>query len=99
MPRFLCALDYRSDSVPEIVLAGAPGEPGFESLRDAVFSHPVLNRVVAHADAAETLASLSPLVQSRGTRGGPAVAYVCRNSSCLAPTDDPADLAAALTRA
>jgi uncharacterized protein YyaL (SSP411 family) len=98
MPRLLSALDYRSDAVPEIVLAGAPGEPGFEALRDAVFAHPLLNRVVVHADAAETLASLSPLVQSRGTRGGPAVAYVCRNSSCLAPTCDPADLAAALTR-
>jgi hypothetical protein len=96
MPRLLSALDYRSDAAPEIVLAGAPGEPGFESLRQAVFSHPRLNRVIAHADAAESLASLSPLVQSRGTLGGPAVAYVCRNFSCLPPSSSPADLAAAL---
>ncbi len=98
MPRLLSALDYRSDIVPEIVLAGAPGEPGFEALRDAVFKHPRLNRVVAHADAAETLAPLSPLVESRGRQGGPALAYVCRNFSCLSPSSSPADLAAALSR-
>jgi uncharacterized protein YyaL (SSP411 family) len=57
-----------------------------------------LNRVIAHADAEESLASVSPLVQSRGSREGPALAYVCRNFSCLKPSSSPAELARALDR-
>ena len=96
MPRLLSALDYRSGAAPEIVLAGSPGRPDFESLHAVVFAHPRLNRVVAHADQAETLASVSPLVHSRGAREGPALAYVCRNFACLKPSSSPAELAAAL---
>ncbi len=96
LPRFLCALDYRSDTVAEIVLAGEPGRPDFESLRRTVFAHPRLNRVLAHADAEESLAPLSPLVQSRKSRDGQALAYVCRNFACRAPVSTSADLAAAL---
>jgi hypothetical protein len=96
MPRLLSALDYRSGAAPEIVLAGSPGRPDFESLHDVVFAHPRLNRVVAHADQGETLASVSPLVHSRGAREGPALAYVCRNFACLKPSSSPAELAAAL---
>ncbi len=96
MPRLLSALDYRSAAAPEIVLAGSPGRPDFESLHDAVFAHPGLNRVVAHADRDESLASVSPLVQSRGAREGPALAYVCRDFSCRKPTSSPAELARAL---
>jgi uncharacterized protein YyaL (SSP411 family) len=96
MPRLLSALDYRSGPVPEVVLAGSPGRPDFESLRDAVFAHPHLNRVIAHADAAESLAAQTPLVQSRGARGGPAMAYVCRNFACGMPLSSPAALSAAL---
>jgi uncharacterized protein YyaL (SSP411 family) len=96
LPRLLCALDYKSGAAAEIVLAGEPGRPDFESLRRTVFAHPGLNRVLAHADAAESLASLSPLVQSRGSRGGQALAYVCRNFACRAPSSTPAELSAAL---
>jgi uncharacterized protein YyaL (SSP411 family) len=96
MPRLLSALDYRSGAAPEIVLSGSPGRADFESLRHAVFAHPVLNRVIAHADADESLASVSPLVRSRGTREGPALAYVCRDFSCLKPSSSPAELAKAL---
>jgi uncharacterized protein YyaL (SSP411 family) len=96
MPRLLSALDYRSGAAPEIVLSGSPGRADFESLRHAVFARPDLNRVIAHADADESLASVSPLVRSRGTREGPALAYVCRDFSCLKPSSNPAELAEAL---
>ena len=96
LPRFLCALDYRSDTITEIVLAGEPGRPDFESLRRAVFAHAGLNRVLAHADSEESLAPLSPLVQSRKSRDGQALAYVCRNFACRVPSSTPAELAAAL---
>jgi uncharacterized protein len=96
LPRFLCALDYRCGAPLEIVLAGEPGRRDFESLREAVFADPAANRVVAHADAAGSLAALSPLVRSRASKDGSALAYVCRNSSCLKPSASPADLTAAL---
>jgi uncharacterized protein len=96
VPRLLCALDYRSGLPREIVLSGEPGRPDFESLRDAVFASPGLNRVVALADSARSLSDLSPLVQSREPRDGRALAYVCQNFACRQPIADPAELAAAL---
>ena len=96
LPRMLCALDYRSSPACEVVLAGQPGSPDFESLRDAVFAHPRLNRVVAYADTAGSLADALPLVASRGSRDGTALAYVCRNASCRAPSSSPSELSAAL---
>ncbi len=96
LPRLLCALDYRCDLAREVVLAGLPGRPDFESLREAVFASPRLNRVIAHADAAGSLAELSPLVESRESKDGGALAYVCENFSCRRPTSDAAELLAAL---
>jgi len=96
VPRLLCALDYRSSLSREIVLSGEPGRPDFESLRDAVFASPGLNRVVALADSARSLSDLSPLVQSREPRDGRALAYVCENFACRRPIADPTELAAAL---
>jgi len=96
LTRMLCALDYRCGAAIEIVLAGEPGRRDFESLREAVFAHPGLNRVIAHADSQETLAPLSPLLRGRGSRDGAAVAYVCRDFSCSRPSSSPAELVAAL---
>ena len=95
-PRLLSALDYREDEPPEAVLSGEPGRPDFESLRAAVFASHRLNRVVAHADAGESLADVLPLVAGRGSSAGAARAFVCRRFACLAPTSDPAALLAAL---
>ncbi|HEU5251470.1 MAG TPA: thioredoxin domain-containing protein [Thermoanaerobaculia bacterium] len=95
-PRLLAALDYRQDEPREVVLSGDPGRADFEALRDAVFRSRRLNRVVAHADAAESLASVAPLVASRGSAGGAAQAWVCRNFACLRPTSEATELAAAL---
>jgi len=96
LPRLLCALDYKSDLPREVVLSGELGQPGFESLRDAVFSAQRLNRVVALADARRSLAGLSPLVEAREPKDDRAVAYVCENFACRRPIADPAELLAAL---
>ena len=96
LPRLLCALDYRSDAPREVVLAGEMGTEGFERLRAAVFASNRLNRVVAHADSAESLAGLSPLVAGRASREGVSLAYVCENFACRRPTSDPAELLSAL---
>jgi uncharacterized protein YyaL (SSP411 family) len=79
-----------------VVLSGEAGHEDFENLRAAVFRSRRLNRVVAHADAAESLADVAPLVASRGSTGAAAQAWVCRNFACLRPTSDPAELAVLL---
>ena len=96
VPRLLCALEFSQGPAREIVLAGAPGEPGFEALRDAIFESPVLDRVLAHAADGPTPPQLSGLLQSRAAAGGRAAAFVCENFSCRQPTSDPGELRAAL---
>ena len=96
LPRLLCALDAATDAAREIVLAGEPGRADFERLRDAAFDAPVVNRVLAHADAKESLVDLVPLTASRGSADGNARAFVCRDFACGLPTADPAELRAAL---
>ncbi len=96
LPRLLCALDYRSDAVKEVVLSGEPGREGFERLRAAVFASKRLNRVVAHADSKSSLQDLSLLVAGRAPEDGEARAYVCQNFACRRPISDPAELLTAL---
>jgi uncharacterized protein YyaL (SSP411 family) len=95
-PRLLAALDYREAQPREVVLAGEPGRKDFEALRAAVFASPQPNRVLVHAAESGSPAELRPLVESRASVDGSARAFVCREFSCLAPTSDPAELAAAL---
>ena len=86
------------------MLSGEPGRADFEKLRDAVFDDADLNRVLAHADAAESLADVCPLVAGRGAAGDGtgaralALAYVCRDFTCDLPVSSPAALSAALGR-
>jgi len=96
-PRLLCALDFQTDPPREIVLAGAPGEQGFENLRRAVFASPRFNRVVAHAQSAAGIPELAALAQGRAGSAA-AAAYVCTAFSCQAPVSDPEALRAALDR-
>jgi uncharacterized protein YyaL (SSP411 family) len=90
--RLLCALDFASASPREVVLSGEPGRADFEDLAAAVFRSPGLNRVLAHADARESLGDLTPLVTGRGAKDGRAAAYVCENFACRMPVSDPAEL-------
>jgi uncharacterized protein len=96
LPRLLCAVDAATSPQREIVLAGKLGHPDFERLREAVFESPSENRVLVHADAEESLGDLVPLVASRGSKDGIALAYVCRDSTCGLPLSDPTELRAAI---
>ncbi len=96
VPRLLCALDFATGPVREVVLSGEPGRPDFEALRSAVFSSPGLNRVLVHADATLSLADVTPLVLGRAAEDGLAEAFVCENFACQRPTSDPKELAATL---
>ena len=94
--RLLCAIDLATDNPREIVLSGEPGRPDFEALRAAVFKSPRVNRVLVHADAAESLKGVAPLVVGRGAADGRAAAYVCESFTCRLPTSDPVELSRAL---
>jgi len=96
LARMLCAVEAAADGGREVVIAGSPGRPDFEELRDAAFEGGTLNRVLAHADAAESLADLVPLTSSRRSEDGRARAFVCRDSTCGLPLTDPQTLRAAL---
>ncbi len=96
LAQMLCAVDAAAGPSLEIVLAGEPGRPDFERMREAVYDAPDLDRALAHADAAETLADLVPLVAGRRSADAKARAYVCRDSTCGLPLADPAALRAAL---
>ncbi|HEY6928733.1 MAG TPA: thioredoxin domain-containing protein [Thermoanaerobaculia bacterium] len=96
LPRLLSALDYRSDIPREVVLSGEAGEARFESLREATFASPRLNRVVVMADARGSLDGVSPLVDNRRPAPGKALAYVCENFTCRQPISDPGELRTAL---
>jgi uncharacterized protein YyaL (SSP411 family) len=96
LPRLLCALDFATAAPREIVLSGESGRADFEALRAVVFASPGVNRILAHADAAETLADATPLVRGRGAKDGAAAAYVCENFACQMPISDSKELAGTL---
>jgi uncharacterized protein YyaL (SSP411 family) len=96
LPRMLCALEGATDAAREVVLGGEPGRADFERLRQAVFDSPVVNRVLAHADAGESLKDLVPLTASRRSEDGSGRAWICRDFACGLPISNPADLSAAL---
>jgi hypothetical protein len=96
LARMVCAIDSAAGPSLEVVLAGEPGRPDFERLRDAVFESPSASGVLAHADAAGSLAPRLPLTAGRASADGSARAYVCRNSTCGLPISDAAALRAAL---
>jgi uncharacterized protein YyaL (SSP411 family) len=95
-PRLLCALDFSAASPREIVLSGQPGRDDFEALRRAAFASRGMNRVLAHADSAQTVPQLAALAEGRASREGKAAAYVCESFACRAPILDPGELRAAL---
>ncbi len=96
VPRLLCALDFRSGGSREVVLSGDLGRSDLEALREAAFASARLNRVLALADSGAGLAGLSPLVEGRGPKEGPALAYVCEDFACRSPVATPAQLREAL---
>ncbi len=85
----LIALDYALGPRVEIVLA-PKGENLPEALLQEVrrrFLPGALLLVAPPRD--RDLATLSPLVAGKEAQGGKDTAYLCRDSTCLAPTTDP----------
>jgi uncharacterized protein len=82
--RALNALDFFLDEPREIAVVG-PAD-ALPPLRRAVFEPFVPNKVVAGGGAD------IPLLQGREVHNGSAIAYVCHQYVCQAPTSDPEQL-------
>ena len=88
VPVMVCALDFMQHGEMEIVLAGTPGEAGFDALAAEVRKRYLPHAVILHADGGEGQQFLSMKNEALGAMkpvGGKAAVYVCRNRACQAP--------------
>jgi uncharacterized protein YyaL (SSP411 family) len=88
VPVMACALDFMQHGEMEIVLAGSPGDAGFDSLAAEVRKRYLPHAVILHADGGEGQQFLSMKNEALGAMkpvGGKAAVYVCRNRACQAP--------------
>ena len=87
--QWLCALDYYLSTPKEVVIVGAPGDPGTQELRKAVFSRYLPNKVVAGYDPGEVDEPPDlELLEGREVLDGRPTAFVCENFMCQMPATD-----------
>ena len=72
----------------QIVLVGAPADPGFAALRCATYAASLPNRVVLAAAKGQDLPATHP-AHGKGLVGGRAAAYVCEGAVCSLPLTEP----------
>jgi uncharacterized protein YyaL (SSP411 family) len=89
--QMLIAVDFLQRGPLEVVLAGRPGEAGFEALLRELRSRFLPSRVVA-ATHPRADPERIPLLRGRSAPGRAALAHVCRNYACRAPVSEPAAL-------
>ncbi|RBP38674.1 hypothetical protein DES53_111196 [Roseimicrobium gellanilyticum] len=88
VPVMVSALDFMQHGEMEIVLAGTPGDAGFDALAAEVRKRYLPHAVILHADGGEGQQFLSMKNEALGAMkpvGGKAAVYVCRNRACQAP--------------
>jgi len=79
-------MNYKNPGL-EITIAGGRGEPGTEQMLKAYNENYLPFSTIVLNDG-KTAAELAPSLKGKVKIGGKATAYVCRNFSCSAPTDD-----------
>lgn len=88
VPVMVCAMDFLQHGEMEIVLAGTPGEVGFDLLAAEIRKRYLPHAVILHADAGEGQQFLSQNNEALGAMkpvDGKAAVYVCKNRTCQAP--------------
>jgi len=95
--QLLLAVDHLHGEPREIVLAGEPGDPAFETLLGTVRRTYLPQRVVAHAGA-DADAELLPVIAGKTAPTGEARAFVCRDFTCGVPAKTAEELEAQLAR-
>ena len=94
----LAVVDFLTEGPVELALVGAPNDPGFIAIEDAVREIYLPNRILAVSHRADG-ASPHPLLAGKQTVGGRAALYICRNFSCQQPLTDALAVASALRQA
>lgn len=101
VPVMVSALDFMQHGEMEIVLAGTPGEAGFDALAAEVRKRYLPHAVILHADGGEGQQFLSMKNEALGAMkpvDGKAAVYICRNRACQAPVTTVEALAKVLER-
>jgi hypothetical protein len=97
-PAMLLGLVTAQDGLSEVVLAAnGADDPLISTLRGAYL--PLGIRLIASDKQLEDLGKSIPLLKAKNTNKGKSVAYVCRNGTCKAPTEDSKVLAASIVAA
>jgi len=93
----LLALDFAAREPRQVVISGALDDAAAQALLRALRTTFRPQRVVAFAGSdAESHAAELPLLAGRAPDARGALAYVCRQQTCLMPTQSPADLSRSL---
>ena len=92
MPQMLVALAHSLDKPRQIVIAGERGSIGMQELLGEVRRHFLPNKVILLADGDAFLPEKLPALREMRPIGGKPTAYVCKNFTCHAPVNDPAEL-------
>jgi uncharacterized protein YyaL (SSP411 family) len=90
----LSALDIHLSPPQEIVVVGAPDDPGTVALLAAARNGFRPNAVYAFGDGSSP--SDLPLLEGKGLVNGAPAVYICERCACRAPLTDPAEVEAAL---
>jgi uncharacterized protein len=86
----LAVVDFLIEGPVELALIGAPDDPGFIAIRDAIRGAYLPNRIVAIHHRSDGV-SAHPLLAGKSGVGRHAALYICRNFTCQQPlTDAPA---------
>ncbi|MBI3766609.1 MAG: thioredoxin domain-containing protein [Ignavibacteriales bacterium] len=89
--QMLVAVDWRSSTPKEIIIAGNPSGEDTKLMVREVHSTFIPNKIILLADGGERqkkIASFLPFVESMTRLQGKATAYVCENYACQLPTSD-----------
>ena len=95
----LLALDYLSDTPPEIIIVWPFGQDAATDFTDRLRKIFMPNRALlgsAEGKELDALARLAPIAQGKPALGGRSTAYVCRHGSCRLPVNEPDALEAQL---
>jgi hypothetical protein len=87
---FLAGLDMAMNESLDIVIAGDTNDGAVKEMIAVTNKHylPDITVIVHPADEKSLIAELAPHIKTQTKINGKATAYVCRNFSCIQPTND-----------
>jgi hypothetical protein len=94
----LAVVDFLAEGPVELALVGAPDDPRYGAIRDAMREAYLPNRIVAISHRGDGV-SPHPLLSGKRTVNGSPALYICRNFSCQQPLTEATAVADTLREA